>query len=59
MVFKKELKELLEKYDAYIYFSVGEGSDSQGLYDEKMCISLEGKEVITVSGYSLDSSDLT
>jgi hypothetical protein len=36
--FKQELKTLLEKYNASIFFEVGSGSDNYGLYDEDVVI---------------------
>jgi len=36
--FLKELKELMTKYNVSIGFSVGECSDTHGLYDEKILI---------------------
>ena len=34
--FKKELKALLEKYDARICFEIGSDSGTYGLYDEEI-----------------------
>jgi len=67
--FKKELKELLNKYDATIGFSVGEGSDTHGLYDEQMEVDFYGvmpsgrfKTIIETSklsdGWGVHKSDL-
>ncbi len=39
--FKKELRELLVKYNATIGFSVGESSDTHGLYGEKIEVTLK------------------
>lgn len=39
--FKSELKALLKKYDASIDFSVGECSDTHGLYDARLEVSLQ------------------
>lgn len=38
--FKRELKALLEKYNASISFEVGPGSDTHGLYDEEIMVHL-------------------
>lgn len=64
--FIKELRELLEKYDGSIGFSVGDGSDTHGLYDEKLYIDVrdpKGKflyrNILEVSGWTLCSSDLS
>ena len=62
--FLKELSELLAKYNACISFSVGEGSDTHGLYNEKMIISRqpdpnswEDIDIKVVDGWVIDSSD--
>lgn len=36
--FKRELRELLEKYNASIDWSCGQYSDLQGVYDEEMVV---------------------
>lgn len=36
--FKRELKELLERYDASIEWTCGQCSDLQGVYDEEMVV---------------------
>lgn len=46
--FKKELKQLLEKYDAVIYWECGEGSDLWGIYGETMKVSI-GKDEYTLT----------
>lgn len=61
--FKKELKELLIKYNATIEFSVGEGSDTHGLYGEKIEVGLKTHtskyEYFTLSeGWCVGKSDL-
>lgn len=57
--FKKELKELLEKYDATLEFYVGEGSDTHGLYDEEIVAWLgDHTRISLIDGYSVDSVDL-
>jgi hypothetical protein len=38
--FKRELKQLLEKYSATIGFNCGPASDTHGLYDEHMYIRI-------------------
>ena len=62
--FLKELGELLAKYNAGISFSVGEGSDIHGLYNEKMIISRQPDpnswkdiDIKVVDGWVIDSSD--
>lgn len=56
--FKEELKALLLKYNASIDFSVGEGSDTYGLYDESITLSIEDTEVYSISGYGISAYDL-
>lgn len=57
--FLKELKELLTKYSAEISFKCGDGSDTHGLYDERIEISdKNGNEFITSWGYWLTASDI-
>ena len=43
--FKKELKELLSKYNAVISFTCGDSSDTYGLYDDHLIIEI-GQETI-------------
>lgn len=61
-VFKRELKNLLKKYNATIGFSVSDCSDTYGLYDEKIICSLRDfnneNEITLVNGWVLDKSDL-
>lgn len=63
--FKKELKELLKKYNASISFDCGSGSDLHGVYGEKLSVQFLGEnrrkieEVHTLAqGYNVDQSDL-
>lgn len=39
--FKQELKALLDKYGAMIYWSCGEGSDTYGIYDSHLMVSFK------------------
>lgn len=57
-MFRAELKAILEEYKASIGFSVGPGSDTFGLYDEKMVVCFGGVEVFEVNGWSIEPSDL-
>lgn len=64
--FKQELKALLEKYDATIDANVGSGSDTHGIYDETMEISIRDNKKsfrchneTVVNGWSISSRDLT
>lgn len=58
--FVVKLKALLEKYNASIAFDFGEGSDTHGIYDERIALYVAGNkaEVLSVSGYQLDPCDL-
>lgn len=58
ITFKKELKELLKKYNVGIGFSCGEGSDTHGLYDERMVIDIDNKEIIICNGWGFGQEDL-
>ena len=56
----RDLKLLLEKYNVSIGFDFGEGSDTHGMYDERIVISSDetDKNVFEVNGYFLSASDL-
>ena len=41
--FKKELKELLTKYDATLGVTLGFGSDTHGIYDEEVVVSFSSE----------------
>jgi hypothetical protein len=63
--FLKEFKALLEKYDVSISFSVGAGSDTHGLYDEKMVIdhridknSFKEETWLELNGWCISSYEL-
>ena len=63
--FLKELKALLDKYDASISFSVGSCSDTHGLYDEKMVIdhriskdSFKEETWLEVDGWCIGATDI-
>ena len=62
--FLKEFKALLEKYNVTISFNVGSGSDTHGLYDEKMTVyhtvpnSFKTEDWIEVSGWGIDKNDI-
>jgi hypothetical protein len=38
MSFKKELKELLKKYNAFIEFDCADGSDTHGIYGAQIVV---------------------
>lgn len=63
--FLVELQALLEKYKADISFSVSSGSDTHGLYDEKMVISIRPDskswkeiDILEVNGWSISGYDI-
>jgi len=62
--FKRELKDLLTKYNAFISFNVGDGSDTYGLYNERMTIehrigdSRNYVTLLEVDGWVIDKSDI-
>jgi hypothetical protein len=58
--FKKELKALLEKYNAAINFNVGGDSDTYGLYDEEMAVYFfDTKKSFKLSnGWGISKTDL-
>lgn len=58
--FKKELKALLGKYNACIYFSVSGDSDTYALYDEKLIVEFNqnNNKITLVDGWALDKTDL-
>lgn len=58
--FLQKLAALLAEYGATISFDVGKGSDTHGLYDEKMVIYRDEYEGawLEVNGWSIDSSDI-
>lgn len=58
--FLSELKALLTKYDASIGCELGEGSDTHGIYDEKIVISdKDGEPIYTSHGFHLDTSEIS
>lgn len=62
MSFKKELKELLEKYNATIGFECADCSDLHGVYEERIVVSVSDgrkeKEILSVNGYYIDKHNL-
>ncbi len=57
--FLLELAALLEKYGASIGFGCGEGSDTHGLYDERIGVSFgDNTEVVLAEGWCVDSKDI-
>jgi len=56
--FLEELKALLKKYNASINFCVSDGSDTYGLHNERLEITVDNKTIHKVQGWGLDSTDL-
>ena len=58
--FKKELKELLKKYNATISLGYDPCSDTFGMYDVRMEVYFYDKKktVELADGYSVDACDL-
>jgi hypothetical protein len=58
--FKKELKDLLNRYNASIEFGCSDCSDLHGVYDAKMVVHFnqERTEHILSSGYDVGQYDL-
>jgi hypothetical protein len=62
--FKHELKELLIKYDASISANVGKGSDTHGIYDEYISISVRDNPKLymetseSADGWCLDQQNI-
>lgn len=60
-----ELKTLLTKYNASIAFSVSSCSDTHGLYDEKMVVSIRPDsksfkeiDILEVPGWNISAGDI-
>ena len=60
MSFKKELHDLMIKHNVdAIYWTCGELSDTQGLYNEQMVIAYaDNTPQIEIDGYCISLSDL-
>lgn len=65
--FLQKLHSLMNEYEVSFGFSVGESSDTHGLYDEKIVIHQlkndaktpwDEEEIFSVEGWWLTSSDL-
>ena len=62
--FYKEFRALLEKYNVGIEFHCGEGSDTHGIYDEKIIVyhtkpgTFHNENWIVVNGWGIDKNDL-
>lgn len=56
--FLKEFKDLLLKYNADIGWTCDDCSDTYGLYDDHLYISMLGQQDIELSSNSIDYKDL-
>ena len=56
--FKVELHELLEKYNASIFWSCSYGSDTHGIYEESLSSEIKGFNFKIVNGDSVCARDL-
>ena len=58
--FKKDLKELLDKYNATIVFNCSDDSDLYGIHDERISAEIKGidGEIVLGKYYSVDKTDL-
>jgi hypothetical protein len=58
--FLQDFRELLEKHKVYIAFSVGQGSDCHGLYDERLLVINENtnETVFETDGWTLSNTDI-
>jgi hypothetical protein len=62
---KSELKALLKRHNASIEFDCGEGSDTYGIYDERIVVTVrpdpkrfEEKEIFSVNGVAMSYKDI-
>jgi hypothetical protein len=56
--FKKELRALLEKYEAAIYVDYSDCSDMHGVYDQNMTVSFRrGKAKQLTYGWGITKGD--
>jgi Uri superfamily endonuclease len=57
-LFLQDLSDLLMRYNASIEFGCSDCSDTHGLYDERIEVWVDGKEVARSIGWSLEAGDL-
>lgn len=55
--FLKDLKELLEKYNACISWACDDGSDLYGIYNDHICVTLDNSVEINFEGSCVDCDD--
>ncbi len=56
--FISELKGLLLKYNASIELDYADCSDTYGMYDVRMLVSVGNKTLVEVDGWSIEAEDL-
>ena len=56
--FKKELRSLLAKHNATIGFDCSECSDTYGINDANISVSLGGMNIRLADGWNVDATDL-
>lgn len=56
--FLKELKDLFIKYDAYIGWACADCSDTYGLYDDHLYITMHGQNDIDFETNGIDVEDI-
>lgn len=56
--FKKELRELLNKYSATIAWDCSEGSDTHGIYEDWMSVVVNGQAERVTNGRYIDKHDI-
>ena len=56
--FLREFKDLLAKYEACIYWACGEGSDTHGIYDSQLKISLNDIKFIELEDDYVTAKDI-
>jgi len=55
--FKKELKELMNKYNVSIGFTCDDSSDTYGLFDDHIVIEMDNEVVIESDGWWLNKNE--
>lgn len=52
--FLNKLSNLLKEYDAEIHFDCGDGSDTHGIYNEEIKITINNETIHSNSGWWLE-----
>lgn len=56
--FKSELRDLLEKYDAIIYFDYDDDGYDSHIYEPRICVDIKTHDVTLNDDYQIDSDDI-